>query len=172
MIPTQWLARLNYWNNMKVWDIEPLPLKARDCANTECHYVEFNTFEVVSQKWKTLIVVIIVKEVLNSPISKKYWTVQYQRSIEQSNIKVGMLVHVVQKVVWVKVQTRMTLFVLSVLFLFLTFDFCRFCVVIRICLPATTANSLRLRRIFYPRFYPLHLFSYLNSWERASIFPF
>ena len=25
---------------------------------------------------------------------------------------------------------------------------------------------------FYPRFYPLHLFSYLNSWERASIFPF
>ena len=30
----------------------------------------------------------------------------------------------------------------------------------------------RLRRIFYPRFYPVHLFSYLNSWERASIFPF
>ena len=26
--------------------------------------------------------------------------------------------------------------------------------------------------VFYPRFYPLHLFSYLNSWERASIFPF
>ena len=25
---------------------------------------------------------------------------------------------------------------------------------------------------FYPRFYLLHLFSYLNSWERASIFPF
>ena len=38
--------------------------------------------------------------------------------------------------------------------------------------PATTANDLRLRRIFYPSFYPLHLFSYLNSWERASIFPF
>ena len=38
--------------------------------------------------------------------------------------------------------------------------------------PATTANDLRLRRIFYPRLYPLHLFSYLNSWERASIFPF
>ena len=32
---------------------------------------------------------------------------------------------------------------------------------------ATTANDLR--RIFYPRFYTLHLFSYLNSWERASI---
>ena len=39
-------------------------------------------------------------------------------------------------------------------------------------IPATTANDLQLRRIFYPRFYPLHLSSYLNSWERASIFPF
>ena len=39
-------------------------------------------------------------------------------------------------------------------------------------IPATTANDLRLRRIFYPRFYPLHLISYLSSWERASIFPF
>ena len=39
-------------------------------------------------------------------------------------------------------------------------------------IPATTANDLRLRRIFYPRCYPSHLFSYLNSWERASIFPF
>ena len=39
-------------------------------------------------------------------------------------------------------------------------------------IPATTANDLRLQRIFYPRVYPLHLFSCLNSWERASIFPF
>ena len=39
-------------------------------------------------------------------------------------------------------------------------------------IPATTANELRLRRIFYPTCYPLHLFTYLNSWERASIFPF
>jgi len=52
----------------------------------------------------------------------------------------------------------------------LAFDFCRFCVVIRFFIPATTANDLRLRRIFYPRFYPLHLFSYLNSWERTSFF--
>ena len=36
-------------------------------------------------------------------------------------------------------------------------------------IPATTANDLRLRRIIYPRFYPLHLISCLNSWERASI---
>ena len=42
-------------------------------------------------------------------------------------------------------------------------NFCRFCVVIRFFIPATTANDLRLRSIFYPRFYPLHLFSYLNS---------
>ena len=54
---------------------------------------------------------------------------------------------------------------------FLPFDFCRFCVVIRFFIPATMANELRLQRIFFPRFYPLHLFSYLNSWERASIFP-
>ena len=39
-------------------------------------------------------------------------------------------------------------------------------------IPAKTANDLRHRRIFYLRFYPLHLFTYLNSWERASIFPF
>ena len=32
-------------------------------------------------------------------------------------------------------------------------------------LPATTANDLRLRRIFYAGFNPLHLFSYLNSWK-------
>ena len=49
-------------------------------------------------------------------------------------------------------------------FVFLAFDFCRFCVVIRFFfIPATTTNYLRLRRIFYPRFPPLHLFSYLNS---------
>ena len=31
--------------------------------------------------------------------------------------------------------------------LFLTFNFCRFCVIIRFFIPATTANDLRLRRI-------------------------
>jgi len=31
----------------------------------------------------------------------------------------------------------------------------------------TTANDLRLWRIFYPTFYPLHLFSYLNYGETA-----
>ena len=30
-------------------------------------------------------------------------------------------------------------------------------------IPATTANDRRLRWIFYPRFYPLHLLSYLIS---------
>jgi len=44
--------------------------------------------------------------------------------------------------------------------------FRRFCVVIRFFLiPATTANDPRYRRIFYPRFYPLHLFSYLNAYD-------
>ena len=56
---------------------------------------------------------------------------------------------------------------------FVAFNFCRFCVVIWFFfIPATTANDLRLPRIFDTRFYPLHLFSYLNSWERTSIFPF
>ena len=54
-------------------------------------------------------------------------------------------------------------YVKNIFLFFLAFDFCRFCVVIRFFIPATTANDLRLRGIFYPRFYPLHLFSYLNS---------
>ena len=54
-------------------------------------------------------------------------------------------------------------FCCSFFVLFLAFDLCGFCVVIRFFHPATTANNLRLRRIIYPRFYPLHLFSYLNS---------
>ena len=49
------------------------------------------------------------------------------------------------------------------LFIFLAFDFCLFGVVIRCFHPRPTANDPRLRRIFYPRLYPLHLFSYLNS---------
>ena len=61
-------------------------------------------------------------------------------------------------------------------FLFVCFFSIRLLSVLRghsfLFIPATTANDLRLRRIFYPRFYPLHLFTYLNSWERASIFPF
>ena len=52
---------------------------------------------------------------------------------------------------------------------FLTFDFCQFCVVIRFFIPATTANDLQLRKHFYPRSYPLHFLSYLNSSEWASI---
>ena len=41
----------------------------------------------------------------------------------------------------------------------LAVDFYRFCVM-GFLIPTTTANDLRLRRIFYPRFYPLQLFSY------------
>ena len=50
---------------------------------------------------------------------------------------------------------------------FLAFDFCQFCMVIRFFHPRH--NDLWLRRIFYPRFYPLHFFPYLNSSERARI---
>ena len=38
-------------------------------------------------------------------------------------------------------------------------------------IPATTANDLRLRRIFYPRFYPLHYFLILIL-EKDPVFPF
>ena len=46
--------------------------------------------------------------------------------------------------------------------------------------PGYLLLSVRIRALriwsnsqfFYPRFYPLHLFSYLNSWERAIISPF
>ena len=48
--------------------------------------------------------------------------------------------------------------------LFLAFDFCRFCVIIRFIHPDTTAN---LSQIWFITFIFL---SY--SWERASIFPF
>ena len=63
-------------------------------------------------------------------------------------------------------------FVYSFFWCFLAIDFCRCCVVIRFFIPATTANDLQLRRIFYPRFYPfiIHLFSYLNSWQTMRKF--
>ena len=56
---------------------------------------------------------------------------------------------------------------IQLLFCFLAFDFCRFCVVIRFVHPRH--NGQWPRRMFYPRFYPLHLFSRLNSWEKASM---
>ena len=49
------------------------------------------------------------------------------------------------------------------LLIFLAFDFCLFCVVIRFVHPRHNGQWHRCRRIFYPRFYLLHLFSYLNS---------
>ena len=65
---------------------------------------------------------------------------------------------------------RTSSFVKSVImiFYFLAFDFCS-AWSFGVFIPATTANDLRLRRIFYPRVYLSHLFSCLNSWERASI---
>ena len=38
-------------------------------------------------------------------------------------------------------------------------------------IPATTANDIRLRRIFYPRFYPLHFFPILIL-QKAPVLPF
>jgi len=60
--------------------------------------------------------------------------------------------------------TSQTNFITNIYLLFF-----RFCVVICIFIPATTANDFRLRRSFYPRVYPLHVSFYLNSSERVSI---
>ena len=37
-------------------------------------------------------------------------------------------------------------------------------------IPATTANDFQLRRIFYPRFYPLHF--YVLILQKEPVFPF
>ena len=52
---------------------------------------------------------------------------------------------------------------------FLAFDFCRFCVVIRFFHPRHNGQWSLTSKDFYTTSYPLHLFSYLNTWERASI---
>ena len=50
-----------------------------------------------------------------------------------------------------KIQLSLYLIVLVLFFkFFLAFDFCRFCVVIRFFIPATTANDLQLQRISIP----------------------
>ena len=51
-------------------------------------------------------------------------------------------------------------------------DFCRLCGAIRFFHPRHNGQWPPTSKDCYPRFYPLHLFSYLNSWEIASIFPF
>ena len=68
-------------------------------------------------------------------------------------------------ITWKEVTLVIRFLPLILFIFFLAFDFCRFYVVIRFFHP------LRLRRIFYPRFYPLHLFSYLNSWDKTPDLP-
>ena len=53
--------------------------------------------------------------------------------------------------------------------IFLAFDFCCFCVVIRFFHPHHKGQWPPTSKDFHTRFYPLHLFPYLNSWKRASI---
>ena len=60
---------------------------------------------------------------------------------------------------------------ISIFFLKIAFDFCRLCVVIRFFIPATTANDLRLRRIFIPDV--IHYFFVLFKFFRNNqYFPF
>ena len=55
----------------------------------------------------------------------------------------------------------------------LAFDFCQVgsAWLFSFFTPATTANDLRLRKDFYPRFYPLHYFLILIL-EKEPVFPF
>ena len=55
--------------------------------------------------------------------------------------------------------------------IFLAFDFCRFYVVIRFFHPRHNGQWPPTSKDFYPRFYPLHLIFYPNSWKK-SVFPF
>ena len=59
----------------------------------------------------------------------------------------------------------------SYYYYFLAYDFCRFCVVIRFFIPATTANDLRLRRISIQDLILLHYFLILIL-EKEPVFPF
>ena len=54
---------------------------------------------------------------------------------------------------------------------FLAFDFSRFCVIIRIFIPATTANDLRLRRISIPDFIH-YIFCPIFIIQKEPVFPF
>ena len=58
---------------------------------------------------------------------------------------------------------------LLVVFFVLACDFCRLCGAIRFFHPRHNGQWPPTSKDCYPRFYPLHLFSYLNSWGGASI---
>ena len=61
---------------------------------------------------------------------------------------------------------------ISLFFFFLAFDFCRFCVVIRFFHPRHNVQWPPTSKDFLYQILSITLFSYLNSWKRASIFPF
>ena len=60
---------------------------------------------------------------------------------------------------------------ISVFWVFLTFDFCRFCVVNLFFIPATTVNDLWLRRFSIPYFFHYIYFPILIL-EKEPVFPF
>ena len=55
---------------------------------------------------------------------------------------------------------------------FLAIDFCRFCVVIRFFHPRHNGQWPPTSKDFLSQILSITFFSVLNSWERASIFPF
>ena len=57
-------------------------------------------------------------------------------------------------------------------FIFLAFDFCRFCVVVRVFHPRHNGQWPPTSKDFLSQILSITFFSYLNFWERASIIPF
>ena len=97
-------------------------------------------------------------------ITSSLHVVPYRKSLSQSTSTVLRFVIVCDKVGKPIIRISFCVFLVC----FLAFDFCRFCVVIRSF--HLRHNDLRLRRIFHPRFYPLHLFSLIP--EKEPVFPF
>ena len=57
-------------------------------------------------------------------------------------------------------------------YIFLAFDFCRFCVVIWFVHPRHNGQWPLALKDFHTRYYPLPFLSHLNSWERAQYVPY
>ena len=54
----------------------------------------------------------------------------------------------------------------------LAFDFCRFCVVIRFFIPATTANDLQLQKDFLSQILSITFFIPILILQKEPVFPF
>ena len=102
----------------------------------------------------------ILKKYINNPLFKYQLTI----SIKSSNVKPAQFELLWTKMFQSRDQAKYVVFVC-----FLAFDFCRFCVVIRFFHPRHNGQWPPTSKDFLSQILSITLFSYLNSWERASI---